>query len=264
MSRSRLYLLHSLEAAAPGGEACFGGFQPSNGHGTRVCKILRAEWLRQARMYRDALFLPLLHDQHVMHKKTRWREYTGRIDHVVDYLWQGELRRLRSQFSTTRRGSTGVVHTYGDIALPDFVMKTLGLGPKFAVEKRRTPTELLATVRQVANCAPPEDTDRCVSEGLDVLLRERSCHHVLEASLLAQSERLEREGYPRTLLVSVAEAMHRKRKRLGTVCNSDGTTAEKREKAILSLGLLTLSGVHAFLLLRVCEILAFQPPHGVL
>lgn len=149
----------------------FGGFQPSIGHGTRVCKILRAEWLRQARMYRDALFLPLLHDQHVMHKKTRWREYTGRIDHVVDYLWQGELRRLRSQFSTTRRGSTGVVHTYGDIALPDFVMKTLGLGPKFAVEKRRTPTELLATVRQVANCAPPEDTDRCVSEGLDVLLR---------------------------------------------------------------------------------------------
>ncbi|KAH8039067.1 hypothetical protein HPB51_004992 [Rhipicephalus microplus] len=147
----------------------FGGFQPSIGHGTRVCKILRAEWLRQARMYRDALFLPLLHDQHVMHKKTRWREYTGRIDHVVDYLWQGELRRLRSQFSTTRRGSTGVVHTYGDVALPDFVMKTLGLGPKFAVEKRRTPTELLATVRQVANCAPPEDTDRCVSEGLDVL-----------------------------------------------------------------------------------------------
>ncbi|KAH8019682.1 hypothetical protein HPB51_021004 [Rhipicephalus microplus] len=147
------------------------------------------------------LFLPLLHDQHVVHKKTRWREYTGRIDHVVDYLWQGELRRLRSQFSTTRRGSTGVVHTYGDIALPDFVMKTLGLGPKFAVEKRRTPTELLATVRQVANCAPPEDTDRCVSEGLDVLLRD----FVMKTLGLGPKFAVEKRRTPTELLATVRQ-----------------------------------------------------------
>lgn len=52
----------------------------------------------------------------------------------------------------------------------------------------------------------------------------------MEASLLAQSKRLEREGYPRQLLISVAEAMHRKRKRKGSDGNEERNTAEKREK----------------------------------
>ncbi|KAL1426659.1 hypothetical protein MTO96_018130 [Rhipicephalus appendiculatus] len=69
----------------------FGGFQPSIGHGTRVCKILRAEWLRQARMYREALHLPLLQEHHVASKKkdgestrdasTTWWTICGKVNY---------------------------------------------------------------------------------------------------------------------------------------------------------------------------------------
>ncbi|KAH8022970.1 hypothetical protein HPB51_007983 [Rhipicephalus microplus] len=96
------------------------------------------------------------------------KEFTACIEHTTDTLWAGELRRLRSGIAAKQRFK-GVVHTCGDVVLPDFVRRTLSLGPKYAVDKKYTAPDLLAIVRRVSSLAPQEDCNRCVSEGVDVL-----------------------------------------------------------------------------------------------
>ncbi|KAH8026790.1 hypothetical protein HPB51_024905 [Rhipicephalus microplus] len=152
-------------------KALFGGCHPSIGHGIRVCKILRSEWHRQERMYQDALHVQLqLTDLTPGVKKRRWREYCDRIEYTANHLWSRELASLRAQCPTKPRQS-GVVHSCSDVVLPDYVHNTLALGPKFAVDRGRSAPELLSMVRSVAGLASPEDSDRCISEGVDVLQR---------------------------------------------------------------------------------------------
>lgn len=55
------------------------------------------------------------------------------------------------------------------MTLPDFVTQTLALGPKFATVGKNSPAELLTLVRDVSRRAPESESDRCVSEGVDVL-----------------------------------------------------------------------------------------------
>ncbi|KAH8038671.1 hypothetical protein HPB51_002815 [Rhipicephalus microplus] len=147
-------------------KALFGGYHPSIGHGIRVCKILRSEWHRQERTYRDALHVQLqLTDLTPGVKKRRWREYCDRIEYTANRLWSRELASLRAQRPTKPRQS-GVVHSCSDV-----VHNTLALGPKFVVDRGRSTPELLSKVRSVAGHASPEDSDRCISEGVNVLLR---------------------------------------------------------------------------------------------
>ncbi|XP_075730561.1 uncharacterized protein LOC142772252 [Rhipicephalus microplus] len=69
--------------------------------------------------------------------------------------------------------SERTVHLVGKVVLPDFVQRTLGLGPKFAFVKKRDPPDLLAIVRSVSSQVPQEDSSRCISEGLDILQRDK-------------------------------------------------------------------------------------------
>ncbi|KAL1472264.1 hypothetical protein MTO96_039455 [Rhipicephalus appendiculatus] len=56
------------------------------------------------------------------------------------------------------------VHGASQLNLPGFVHDALSLGPKFAVEKKRPPEELLSMVRQLARLVPDEEASRVVSE----------------------------------------------------------------------------------------------------
>ncbi|XP_075740700.1 uncharacterized protein LOC142786889 [Rhipicephalus microplus] len=160
-------------------KSLFGGFSPSDHHGVRMCKILRSEWQRQARLHRDTLNLQLHHNERLpAGRRKRWREYNNLIDSTVEHMWQCALRQLRI-VQPTRPRQEGVVHVADDVQLSEQVRRTLGLGPKFAVEQRKTPAELLSVVRQVSSLAPTNECDRCVSEGVDVLMHGKPTSHNL-------------------------------------------------------------------------------------
>ncbi|KAH7972155.1 hypothetical protein HPB52_007843 [Rhipicephalus sanguineus] len=65
------------------------------------------------------------------------------------------------------------VRTAGNITLPDYVQRVLSLGPKFAVEPRKTAPELLSMARCIGRAAPDSEGVRCVSECVDVLCRRK-------------------------------------------------------------------------------------------
>ncbi|XP_075726200.1 uncharacterized protein LOC142767846 [Rhipicephalus microplus] len=69
------------------------------------------------------------------------------------------------------RANVDGVKTLGDVSLPDGIRKVLNKGPKFAIQPVKTAPELLTLVRQVSELAPEADADRCVSEGVDVLVK---------------------------------------------------------------------------------------------
>ncbi|KAH7963746.1 hypothetical protein HPB52_022710 [Rhipicephalus sanguineus] len=134
------------------------------GHGVRICKILRAEWQRQARLHRDSLYLQLHHLDRPSTAKKKWRELCVLIDRATEFLWQRMLTTLRDSTPKKPPQPSNRVHIVGEIALPEEVNQILGLGPKFAVEPRKTPHELLTLVRQVAQRMPEDESNRCVSE----------------------------------------------------------------------------------------------------
>lgn len=53
----------------------------------------------------------------------------------------------------------------------DYVRSTHSLGPKCAVQPKASAPKLLSYVRQVSSLAPDNEKEKCVSEGVDVLLR---------------------------------------------------------------------------------------------
>ncbi|KAL1484506.1 hypothetical protein MTO96_050023, partial [Rhipicephalus appendiculatus] len=61
----------------------------------------------------------------------------------MEHLWLQTLPHLRRRVPTAVGAHNGVVHKDGNFILPDFVESTLALGPKFAVEKRNTPVDLV-------------------------------------------------------------------------------------------------------------------------
>ncbi|KAH7976972.1 hypothetical protein HPB52_022437 [Rhipicephalus sanguineus] len=89
------------------------------------------------------------------------------------------------------------------------VLETSGqAGPKFAVDPEGSPPELLSTVRSVSSRASSEDSERCTSEGVDVLLRE-------------------------AFIASVAESIFRTSKAQQKKGQALGNTAKEREKIVV-------------------------------
>ncbi|XP_049528721.1 LOW QUALITY PROTEIN: uncharacterized protein LOC125947615 [Dermacentor silvarum] len=149
------------------------GFTPSIGHGVRICKILRSEWQRQARLYRDSLYLQLQRLERPSTAKKKWRELCALTDRTTEFLWQRTLTALRDITPKKSPQTSNRVHIVGDVDLPEKVRQLLSLGPKFAVEPRKTPHELLTLVRQISQRIPEGESNRCVSEGVDILLRRK-------------------------------------------------------------------------------------------
>lgn len=74
----------------------FGNVAPSGGHGLRVCKILKAEWYRQARLhkqYLSALLFDRLEDTVAMQQL---RHFQRLADQSTEFLWARRLPGLRT------------------------------------------------------------------------------------------------------------------------------------------------------------------------
>ncbi|KAH7951053.1 hypothetical protein HPB52_004545 [Rhipicephalus sanguineus] len=122
----------------------FCGYMPSQGHGVRVCKILRAECQRQIRLYYDYL-----------QAQRKLMEFRRLISQATEWLWMQQLPYLRSCLPTRRQQPRCTVHTTGGVTLPSQVMDVLSLGPKFAVEPKRTAPELLTMEKKSAAYPKP-------------------------------------------------------------------------------------------------------------
>ncbi|KAG0431773.1 hypothetical protein HPB47_021465 [Ixodes persulcatus] len=125
-----------------------------------VLKILRAEWQRQARIYRSLLWTVLQDPSKPRSDNGRLREFLIIVDRTTEFLWQVSLQRLRSTVPKKRPAATGDVKTVSDVDLPADARRMLSLGPKFAVEPRMSAPELLGLVRAVSRCAPVDEERR--------------------------------------------------------------------------------------------------------
>ncbi|KAL1468858.1 hypothetical protein MTO96_041213 [Rhipicephalus appendiculatus] len=65
------------------------------------------------------------------------------------------------------------VHVPEQITVPPDILRTLSLGPKFAVEPKTSAPELLAMVRQVSRHVPEQEQPHSISEGVDAVSRYR-------------------------------------------------------------------------------------------
>ncbi|KAH7935400.1 hypothetical protein HPB52_007372 [Rhipicephalus sanguineus] len=146
----------------------FGCLEPSPTHGMRVCKILRAEWQYQARVFRESLYLKLHSTYRPTTATQQFRFFSSMANRTTEFVWQHTLPHLRAMIPRRPATSGNSIHTYGDVVLPEFARDVLGMGPKFAVPPRSSAPELVTYVRQVSRLANDAEADRCVSEGLDV------------------------------------------------------------------------------------------------
>lgn len=147
-----------------------------------MCRILRSEWHQQARRFKEALFLRIHCNTAPSVAWKQWRECSRILDSSTEFLWQATLPQLRARLPRKPSRPRNVVHTVGDVHLPDDVHRVLSYGPKFAVEPKRTGPELLALVRSVADRAADSEREHCISEGVDVLNKSRPSRKRLPVS----------------------------------------------------------------------------------
>ncbi|KAH6927068.1 hypothetical protein HPB50_026680 [Hyalomma asiaticum] len=88
-------------------------------------------------------------------------------------MWSTTLTRLRASLPKYRGSSTQAVKTSGDFPLPDFVERTLALGPKYATEPKKSAPELVSIARRVAKGGPVGERDSIVNEGVRVVSRKK-------------------------------------------------------------------------------------------
>ncbi|KAG0414675.1 hypothetical protein HPB47_008167, partial [Ixodes persulcatus] len=105
------------------------------------------------------------------HGSGKRREFRDLADATAEFRWRLTLSELRA--STPRRASPkkNPIHTLGQVSLPESIRHVLDRGPKYAVEPRKSRAELLSLIRGVARKVPETESERCVSEGVDVLIR---------------------------------------------------------------------------------------------
>ncbi|KAH6946874.1 hypothetical protein HPB50_015664 [Hyalomma asiaticum] len=88
-------------------------------------------------------------------------------------MWSTTLARLRASQPKYRRTSTQAVKTSRDLPLPDFVERTLALGPKYATEPNKSVPELVSIARRVAKGVPVGERDSLVNECVRVVSRKK-------------------------------------------------------------------------------------------
>ncbi|KAH8033760.1 hypothetical protein HPB51_015792 [Rhipicephalus microplus] len=104
---------------------------------------------------------------------TNLRSFSRPIALKTEVEWQVCLRQLRSCLSRKLPERRNRVHVMKQVNLPDKILDALSLGPKFAVETKRIPEELMTFVRQVSKYATQEAVLRLITEGVDVVARSK-------------------------------------------------------------------------------------------
>uniref|UniRef100_G3MKL4 TIL domain-containing protein n=1 Tax=Amblyomma maculatum TaxID=34609 RepID=G3MKL4_AMBMU len=96
----------------------------------------------------------------------------------TEYLWATSVSQLCEWKRTKQKNSCkqGQVLCL-DTSVPKEVERVLSFGPKFCTEPRMTSVERLSVVKRISSKADEEDKGRCISEGVECLLKKRPPHH---------------------------------------------------------------------------------------
>ncbi|KAH7976490.1 hypothetical protein HPB52_014528 [Rhipicephalus sanguineus] len=95
------------------------------------------------------------------------------------------LRQLRYRPPKKVPEHRNPVHMTEQVNLSGRIHEALSLGPKFTVETKRRPEELLSFVIQVSKYATEEAVPRLVSEGVDVVARSKGARPRLSVKRVA-------------------------------------------------------------------------------
>lgn len=101
------------------------------------------------------------------------RQFQRLADQSTDFLWALQLPVLRTGVAKKVTDPKPTVHVPEQFTVPPDILRTLSLGPKFAVEPKTSPPELLAMVRQVSRHVPEQEQPHSISEGVDTVSRYR-------------------------------------------------------------------------------------------
>ncbi|KAH8029294.1 hypothetical protein HPB51_025012 [Rhipicephalus microplus] len=101
------------------------------------------------------------------------RQFQRLADKSTELLWARQLPVLRTGVAKKVTDHKPTVYVPEQITVPPDILRTLSLGPKFAVEPKTSPPELLAMVRQVSRHVPEQEQPHSVSEGVDTVSRYR-------------------------------------------------------------------------------------------
>ncbi|KAH8020938.1 hypothetical protein HPB51_010328 [Rhipicephalus microplus] len=137
----------------------FGGFRPSQGHGLRLLKVLSSEWHRQARFYKQCLFLSLQGTTNNNRGK-KWFDHLDLANAAAEFRWRQMLTELRASLPKKPSPSKEGLHSLGNVSVPENISSVLSRGPKYAVEPRRSRAELLGLVRSISRKVPADCAER--------------------------------------------------------------------------------------------------------
>ncbi|KAH8018463.1 hypothetical protein HPB51_007017 [Rhipicephalus microplus] len=101
------------------------------------------------------------------------RQFQRLADQSTEFLWARQLPVLRTGVAKKVTNQKPTVHVPEQITVPPDILRTLSLGPKFTVEPKTSPPELLAMVRQVSRHVPEQEQPHSISEGVDTVSRYR-------------------------------------------------------------------------------------------
>ncbi|KAG0424078.1 hypothetical protein HPB47_000168 [Ixodes persulcatus] len=141
-----------------------------------MCRILRSETWKQVERYRDCLRIRC-HAGGVGETSAE-RAYGAHLRTAAQYtefFWEQArpllVKRNRTERPAASSGGQAEVTLLGDARLPPNIKSALDHEPKFCHEPWLRPVEKVSQARWIGEKAKPEEKDRCVADGVDVLQR---------------------------------------------------------------------------------------------
>ncbi|KAH6935920.1 hypothetical protein HPB50_011457 [Hyalomma asiaticum] len=132
--------------------------KPSDGHSRRICKILKSEWWRQVRTFKDLLRIACANGMDGHPGYRQYRQWCNVADSTSEFLW----RTVRPTLPEQKKGNPvqGHVLNLSTTPTPEEHDRVLGLGPKYCFEPHLNPFEKIATARAVSRCAKEDERSR--------------------------------------------------------------------------------------------------------
>ncbi|KAH6920819.1 hypothetical protein HPB50_028194 [Hyalomma asiaticum] len=117
--------------------------KPSDGHSRRICKILKSEWWRQVRTFKDLLRIACANGMDGHPGYRQYRQWCNVADSTSEFLW----RTVRPTLPVQKKGNPvqGHVLNLSTTPIPEEHERVLGLGPKYCFEPHLNPFEKIAT-----------------------------------------------------------------------------------------------------------------------
>ncbi|KAH6937774.1 hypothetical protein HPB50_004035 [Hyalomma asiaticum] len=97
---------------------------------------------------------------------------------LTEFWWRYNLRWILGAVAKPKEPErrTGGLTVMGGASVPSNITNILQKGPKFGLEPCVPPHELAALNRRIAEKAPNEDRERCLSEGIDCIAKNVLVH----------------------------------------------------------------------------------------